>query len=284
MYSTFASMFPGFSKGRWVNNREITLSLDSCCHWLMIPGLLASPSRMCSSVQSARECSRQSCRKRAWVRLTRLSRESSATVCSHSFQPLNQPASTPTWSRNIMVRGAGGRGEIKGGASGPPAPSSDLGAGLGGGKISAAERGWAGGGGLRGFWRGFFFFSHLLLAGALWWGSARPREGWAVRGGRPGPAGPFAGEVGGTVRGQERQEAGRGLEARPQGPGGRRRRPLTTAGTRCGGVCEAAPSRPCRLRDRHDPAPPPPAPLLRRLFKWHCDRSGALPNSELRTP
>lgn len=37
MYSTFASMFPGFSKGRWVNNREITLSLDSCCHWLMIP-------------------------------------------------------------------------------------------------------------------------------------------------------------------------------------------------------------------------------------------------------
>lgn len=37
MYSTFASMLPGFSKGRWVSNREITLSLDSCCHWLMIP-------------------------------------------------------------------------------------------------------------------------------------------------------------------------------------------------------------------------------------------------------
>lgn len=67
------------------------------------PGLLASPSRMWSSVQSARECSRQSWRKRAWVRLTRLSRESRATVCSHSFQPLNQPANTPTWSRNIMV-------------------------------------------------------------------------------------------------------------------------------------------------------------------------------------
>lgn len=70
-----------------------------------LPGLLASPSRTCSSAQSASECSRQSWRKRAWVWLTRLSRDSSATVCSHSFQPLNQPASTPTWSRNIMVRG-----------------------------------------------------------------------------------------------------------------------------------------------------------------------------------
>lgn len=70
-----------------------------------LPGLLASPSRTCSSVQSASECSRQSWRKRAWVWLTRLSSDSSATVCSHSFQPLNQPASTPTWSRNIMVRG-----------------------------------------------------------------------------------------------------------------------------------------------------------------------------------
>ncbi|CAO2590735.1 hypothetical protein LEMLEM_LOCUS5990, partial [Lemmus lemmus] len=65
----------------------------------------ASPSRTCSSAQSASECSRQSWRKRAWVWLTRLSNDSSATVCSHSFQPLNQPASTPTWSRNIMVRG-----------------------------------------------------------------------------------------------------------------------------------------------------------------------------------
>lgn len=70
-----------------------------------LPGLLASPSRTCSSAQSASECSRQSWRKRAWVWLTRLSSDSSATVCSHSFQPLNQPASTPTWSRNIMVRG-----------------------------------------------------------------------------------------------------------------------------------------------------------------------------------
>lgn len=69
-----------------------------------LPGLLASPSRTCSSAQSASECSRQSWRKRAWVWLTRLSNDSSATVCSHSFQPLNQPASTPTWSRNIMVR------------------------------------------------------------------------------------------------------------------------------------------------------------------------------------
>lgn len=70
-----------------------------------LPGVLASPSRRCSSAQSASECSRQSWRKRAWVWLTRLSSDSSATVCSHSFQPLNQPASTPTWSRNIMVRG-----------------------------------------------------------------------------------------------------------------------------------------------------------------------------------
>lgn len=70
-----------------------------------LPGLLASPSRTCSSAQSTSECSRQSWRKRACVWLTRLSNDSSATVCSHSFQPLNQPASTPTWSRNIMVRG-----------------------------------------------------------------------------------------------------------------------------------------------------------------------------------
>ncbi|KAL2098496.1 hypothetical protein ACEWY4_004976 [Coilia grayii] len=68
------------------------------------------PSRTCSSVHSASECSRQSCRKRACVLLTLLRRESSATVCSHSFHPLNQLARTPTWSRNIMVRGTGARG------------------------------------------------------------------------------------------------------------------------------------------------------------------------------
>lgn len=74
------------------------------CHvTLASPGLLASPSSTCSSVHSASECSRHSCRKRAWVRLTLFSRDSRATVCSHSFQPLNQLASTPTWSRNIMV-------------------------------------------------------------------------------------------------------------------------------------------------------------------------------------
>lgn len=70
----------------------------------LLPGLLASPSSACSSVHSARECSRQSCRKRACVRLTLFSRDSRATVCSHSFHPLNQLANTPTWSRNIMVR------------------------------------------------------------------------------------------------------------------------------------------------------------------------------------
>lgn len=75
----------------------------------VLPGLLASPSRTCSSVHSARECSRQSCRKRAWVGLTFFSRDSRATVCSHSFHPLNQLASTPTWSRNIMVCEAGWR-------------------------------------------------------------------------------------------------------------------------------------------------------------------------------
>lgn len=75
----------------------------------VLPGLLASPSRTCNSVHSARECSRQSCRKRAWVRLTLFSRDSRATVCSHSFHPLNQLASTPTWSRNIMVCEAGWR-------------------------------------------------------------------------------------------------------------------------------------------------------------------------------
>ena len=75
-------------------------------HW---PGLLASPSRTCSSVHSANECSRHSCRNRAWVLLTRLRRESRATVCSHSFHPLNQLARTPTWSRNIMVRGTDAR-------------------------------------------------------------------------------------------------------------------------------------------------------------------------------
>lgn len=73
---------------------------SSVLYW---PGLLASTSRMCSSVHSANECSRQSCRNRAWVRLTRFNSDSRATVCSHSFQPLNQLAKTPTWSRNIMV-------------------------------------------------------------------------------------------------------------------------------------------------------------------------------------
>ncbi len=60
-------------------------------------------------MQSAKECSRQSWRKRAWVRLTRLRSDSNATVCSHSFHPLNQPARTPTWSRNIMIWWAGSR-------------------------------------------------------------------------------------------------------------------------------------------------------------------------------
>ncbi|KAJ3594225.1 hypothetical protein NHX12_006556 [Muraenolepis orangiensis] len=65
--------------------------------------------RWCSSVHSARECSRHSCRKRACVRLTRFNRDSRATVCSHSFHPLNQLARTPTWSRNIMVWGRANR-------------------------------------------------------------------------------------------------------------------------------------------------------------------------------
>lgn len=73
---------------------------SSVLYW---PGLLASTSRTWSSVHSANECSRQSCRNRAWVRLTRFNSDSRATVCSHSFQPLNQLAKTPTWSRNIMV-------------------------------------------------------------------------------------------------------------------------------------------------------------------------------------
>lgn len=68
------------------------------------------------SAQSAKECSRQSCRKRAWVRVTRFSSESNATVCSHSFQPLNHPATIPTWSRNIMAsRGGNGGGGGRGG-------------------------------------------------------------------------------------------------------------------------------------------------------------------------
>lgn len=103
------------------------------------PGLLASPSRTCSSVQSASECSRQSCRKRAWVRLTRLSSESSATVCSHSFQPLNQPARTPTWSRNIMVLRAGVRGE---GCSPPPPQPPVIEPGDGEDFLCDARLGW----------------------------------------------------------------------------------------------------------------------------------------------
>lgn len=81
----------------------------------VLPGLLASPSRTCSSVHSARECSKHSCKKRAWVRLTLFSSESRATVCSHSFHPLNQLANTPTWSRNIMVCEEGWRCTERGG-------------------------------------------------------------------------------------------------------------------------------------------------------------------------
>lgn len=76
-----------------------------------LPALLASASSMCISVQSASQWSRQMCRKRACVRETRFSSDSSATVCSHSFQPLNQSVRIPTWSRNIMAsffRGGGG--------------------------------------------------------------------------------------------------------------------------------------------------------------------------------
>lgn len=43
------------------------------------------------------------CKKRAWVRDTLFRRDNSATVCSHSFQPLNQSVRIPTWSRNIMA-------------------------------------------------------------------------------------------------------------------------------------------------------------------------------------
>lgn len=68
-----------------------------------LPALLASASRMWISVQSASQCSRQMCKKRAWVRDTLFRRDNSATVCSHSFQPLNQSVRIPTWSRNIMA-------------------------------------------------------------------------------------------------------------------------------------------------------------------------------------
>ncbi len=70
---------------------------------LVLPALLASASSMCISVQSASQWSRQMCRNRACVRETRFSSDSSATVCSHSFQPLNQSVRIPTWSRNIMA-------------------------------------------------------------------------------------------------------------------------------------------------------------------------------------
>ncbi len=79
-------------------------------------------------MQSAKECSRQSWRKRAWVRLTRLRSDSNATVCSHSFHPLNQPARTPTWSRNIMIWWAGSRYQDLGSLRGRerrPRPSDD---------------------------------------------------------------------------------------------------------------------------------------------------------------
>lgn len=56
------------------------------------------------SVQSASQCSRQMCKKRAWVRDTLFRRDNSATVCSHSFQLLNHSVRMPTWSRNIMAR------------------------------------------------------------------------------------------------------------------------------------------------------------------------------------
>ncbi len=84
--------------------------------WMMLvlPALLASASSMCISVQSASQWSRQMCRNRACVRETRFSSDSSATVCSHSFQPLNQSVRIPTWSRNIMASvfsvGGGARG------------------------------------------------------------------------------------------------------------------------------------------------------------------------------
>lgn len=73
----------------------LTMMTGDRCR-IVLPGLLASPSSTCSSVHSARECSRQSCRKRACVRLTLFNRDSRATVCSHSFHPLNQLAKTPT--------------------------------------------------------------------------------------------------------------------------------------------------------------------------------------------
>lgn len=95
-----------------------------------VPALLASDSTTWISPQSASECSRHSCRKRAWVREMRLRRDSKATVCSHSFQPLNQPARMPTWSRNIMVAGTLGSaatrprqwegGRVKGNVGQPP--------------------------------------------------------------------------------------------------------------------------------------------------------------------
>lgn len=84
-----------------------------------LPALLASASRMWISVQSASQCSRQMWRKRACVRDTLFRSDKSATVCSHSFQPLNQSVRIPTWSRNIMAWGewecAGGdlRGFVK---------------------------------------------------------------------------------------------------------------------------------------------------------------------------
>lgn len=93
-----------------------------------LPALLASDSSRWMSLQSASECSRQSCRKRAWVRVTRFRSDNRATVCSHSFQPLNQPARMPTWSRNIMVPGLGpgwGGRRWRG-----PAPSHGLGSGF----------------------------------------------------------------------------------------------------------------------------------------------------------
>lgn len=68
-----------------------------------IPALLASASSKCISVQSASQCSRHMWRNRAWVLDTLLSSDNSATVCSHSFQPLNQSVKIPTWSRNIMA-------------------------------------------------------------------------------------------------------------------------------------------------------------------------------------
>lgn len=68
-----------------------------------LPALLASASRIWISVQSASQCSRQMCKKRAWVRDALFRRDNSATVCSHSFQPLNQSVRIPTWSRNIMA-------------------------------------------------------------------------------------------------------------------------------------------------------------------------------------